>query len=423
MVETRRKLNFVTHLKREKKMAKRTYGYNTTESHVHLNKVYGVQNYKPLDVVIVKGKGVWVWDLEGNKYLDFLSAYSCQNAGYSHPRIVKALIDQAKSCGNVSRAFLHDEQGPFMKQLSNLCGKDAVLPMNTGAEAVETAIKAARKWGLVKKGITKPEIIVYKNNFHGRTTTIVGFSTEEHYKEGFGPFCTEAFPVVDYGDIEGVIKAITPNTVGILFEPIQGEAGIIIPPVGFLRELRRICTQKKILMIADEIQTGLGRTGKMFACDHEKVIPDLYIIGKALGGGLIPVSAVVGNRDILDVFDPGSHGSTFGGYSIGCAVGRVALDVIVEEELPEKSAQMGAYFMRKLREIKSDYIKVIRGKGLMIGLELNTKARPFCEALKKEGLLCKETHDMVIRFAPPLVITKEQIDWAVERIAKVLATK
>jgi ornithine--oxo-acid transaminase len=402
-------------------MPGRFYGYdeNTTENHLRWNAKYGVNNYKPLPVVIAKGKGVWVWDIEGNKYLDFLSAYSCQNTGYSHPKIVKAVVDQAKRCGNVSRAFLHDKQGQFMKTLAVLCGKDCVLPMNTGAEAVETAIKAARKWGLKTKGITEPEIIVFANNFHGRTTTIVGFSTEEHYREGFGPFAP-GFKVVPYGDFGKLDMAVTSNTVAILFEPIQGEAGIIIPPGGFLKDIRDICHHAKILMIADEIQTGLGRTGKLFACDHERVVPDLYIIGKALGGGLIPVSAVVGNRNILDVFDPGSHGSTFGGYSLGCAAGLAALGVIVDEGLCERSAELGEYFMAKLREIKSPHIKEIRGRGLMIGLELNTKARPFCEALMKEGLLCKETHDMVIRFAPPLVITKKQIDWAIKRIKKVL---
>ncbi len=403
-------------------MIKRTYGYDTTESHVHLNNVYGVNNYKPLPVVIKKGKGVWVWDIEGNKYLDFLSAYSCQNLGYCHPKVVKAVVEQAKLCGNVSRAFLHDEQGLFMKELANFCGKDAVLPMNTGAEAVETAIKAARKWGLKTKGITEPEIIVFANNFHGRTTTIVGFSTEEHYREGFGPF-TPGFKIVPFGDLSALLCAVTKNTVAVLLEPIQGEAGIIIPPNGFLKQIRGVCSTHAILMMADEIQTGLGRTGKLFACDHEGVVPDLYIIGKALGGGLIPVSAVVGNRNILDVFDPGSHGSTFGGYSLACAAGRAALSVIVEEDLCEKSAEVGEYFMTKLREINSPFVKEIRGKGLMIGVELNTKARPFCEALMKEGLLCKETHDMVIRFAPPLVITKKQIDWAVKRIKKVLEVK
>jgi len=403
-------------------MVKRTYGYDTMESHVRLNNIYGVNNYKPLPVVIKKGKGVWVWDIEGKKYLDFLSAYSCQNLGYCHPKVVKAVVEQAKLCGNVSRAFLHDEQGPFMKELANLCGKDAVLPMNTGAEAVETAIKAARKWGLKTKGITEPEIIVFANNFHGRTTTIVGFSTEEHYREGFGPF-TPGFKIVPFGDLSALCGAVTKNTVAVLFEPIQGEAGIIIPPDGFLKRIRGFCKAHNILMMADEIQTGLGRTGKLFACDHEGVVPDLYIIGKALGGGLIPVSAVVGNRNILDVFDPGSHGSTFGGYSLACAAGRAALGVIVEEGLCERSAEMGSYFMEKLREIHSPFIKEIRGKGLMIGVELNTKARPFCESLMKEGLLCKETHDMVIRFAPPLVITQKQIDWAVKRIKKVLEVK
>jgi len=394
-----------------------------TEQHLELNKRYGVNNYKPLPVVIERGKGVWVWDIEGNRYLDFLSAYSCQNLGYGNSRVVRALVRQAKRCGNVSRAFLHDEQGSFMQELAALCGKEAVLPMNTGAEAVETAIKAARRWGLRTKGITKPEIIVFKNNFHGRTTTIVGFSSEEAYREGFGPFCEEAFKIVPYGDAFKLIGAINKNTVGVLIEPIQGEAGIIIPPAGFLQAVRNVCDTFGILMMADEIQTGLGRTGKMFACDHEGVVPDLYIIGKALGGGILPVSAVVGNRNILDVFDPGSHGSTFGGYSVACAVGREALKVLIEEQLCERSSEMGEYFMNELRKIRSPHIKEIRGRGLMIGVELNTKARPFCEALMKEGLLCKETHENTIRFAPPLVIAKKQIDWAMKRIKKVLESE
>jgi ornithine--oxo-acid transaminase len=310
-----------------------------------------------------------------------------------------------------------------MQELAALCGKEAVLPMNTGAEAVETAIKAARRWGLRTKGITKPEIIVFKNNFHGRTTTIVGFSSEEAYREGFGPFCEEAFKIVPYGDAFKLIGAINKNTVGVLIEPIQGEAGIIIPPAGFLQAVRNVCDTFGILMMADEIQTGLGRTGKMFACDHEGVVPDLYIIGKALGGGILPVSAVVGNRNILDVFDPGSHGSTFGGYSVACAVGREALKVLIEEQLCERSSEMGEYFMNELRKIRSPHIKEIRGRGLMIGVELNTKARPFCEALMKEGLLCKETHENTIRFAPPLVIAKKQIDWAMKRIKKVLESE
>lgn len=393
----------------------------STEQHLQLNDEFGAHNYKPLPVVLEKGRGVWVWDVDGNKYMDCLSAYSACNAGHCHPKIVKAIRQQLGTFDNGARAFLHDKQGPFAAELAELCGKEMTLIMNTGAEAVETAIKAARKYGYDKLGIpsNKAEIVVFENNFHGRTTTIISFSSEEHYRAGFGPY-TPGFKIIPYGDIDALEKVITENTCAVLLEPIQGEAGIIIPPEGFLRDVRRLCNKRDVLMMADEIQVGLGRTGAMFACDHEGVVPDVYILGKALGGNLIPVSAVVANKNILEVFDPGSHGSTFGQYPIACAAGRASLKVLKEEHLAERSRELGEYFMGELRKINSRHIKEIRGRGLLIGVELNTKARPFCEALMDEGLLCKETHDMVIRFAPPLIITKKEIDWAIKRIKKIL---
>ncbi len=385
---------------------------------------YGANNYHPLPIVISQGKGVWVKDPEGKKYMDMLSAYSALNHGHRHPGVLKALTDQAKKCTLTSRAFNNDQIGPFLKELCEFTGYEMALPMNTGAEAVETAIKAVRKWGYKVKGVPadKAEIICVGNNFHGRTVTIVSFSTEHQYKDGFGPF-TPGFKVVEYGDIEALKAAITPNTVAFMTEPIQGEAGIIVPPAGYLKAAYELCRANRVMFVADEIQTGFGRTGKKFACDYDGVKPDMLVMGKALGGGVMPMSAVVASRELLGVFNPGDHGSTFGGNPLACAVSRAAMKAINEEGLVENSRKMGEYFMGKLRSIKSPYIKEVRGKGLLIGVELNTKARPFCEELMGLGLLCKETHDLVIRFAPPLVITQKEIDWAFKRVKKVLSKK
>ncbi|HNT98675.1 MAG TPA: ornithine--oxo-acid transaminase [Elusimicrobiales bacterium] len=385
---------------------------------------YGANNYHPLPIVISQGKGVWVKDPEGKKYMDMLSAYSALNHGHRHPGVLKALTDQAKKCTLTSRAFNNDQIGPFLKELCEFTGYEMALPMNTGAEAVETAIKAVRKWGYKVKGVPEgqAEIICVANNFHGRTVTIVSFSTEHQYKDGFGPF-TPGFKVVEYGDIEALKAAITPNTVAFMTEPIQGEAGIIVPPAGYLKAAYELCRANRVMFVADEIQTGFGRTGKKFACDYDGVKPDMLVMGKALGGGVMPMSAVVASRELLGVFNPGDHGSTFGGNPLACAVSRAAMKAINEEGLVENSRKMGEYFMGKLRSIKSPYIKEVRGKGLLIGVELNTKARPFCEELMGLGLLCKETHDLVIRFAPPLVITQKEIDWAFKRVKKVLSKK
>lgn len=395
---------------------------HTPAGHIILNKVYGASNYNPLPIVIKRGKGVWVYDFNDKKYLDCLSAYSAVNQGHCHPRIVKVARQQAGRLTLTSRAFLNTESGPFFKEIAELCGKDKVLPMNTGAEAVETAIKTARKWGYQVKKIEpdQAEIIVFENNFHGRTISIISFSTEPQYRRGFGPF-TPGFRIVRYGDIEAVRTVLNKNTAAVLVEPIQGEAGIIIPPKGFLNDLKKLCADNHVLLIADEIQTGLGRTGKMFCCDHEEVVPDIYVLGKALGGGY-PVSAVVADKEILGVFQPGDHGSTFGGNPFACAVAREALRVTVEENLPENAAQMGNYFMGELRKINSPHVKEVRGRGLLIGMELKAKAgtaRSFCEKLMNLGVLCKETHESVIRFAPPLVITKGEINWTLSRIRKV----
>ncbi len=385
---------------------------------------YGANNYHPLPIVISQGKGVWVKDPEGKKYMDMLSAYSALNHGHRHPGVLKALTDQAKKCTLTSRAFNNDQIGPFLKELCEFTGYEMALPMNTGAEAVETAIKAVRKWGYKVKGVPEgqAEIICVANNFHGRTVTIVSFSTEHQYKDGFGPF-TPGFKVVEYGDIEALKAVITPNTVAFMTEPIQGEAGIIVPPAGYLKAAYELCRANRVMFVADEIQTGFGRTGKKFACDYDGVKPDMLVMGKALGGGVMPMSAVVASRELLGVFNPGDHGSTFGGNPLACAVSRAAMKAINEEGLVENSRKMGEYFMEKLRSIKSPYIKEVRGKGLLIGVELNTKARPFCEELMGLGLLCKETHDLVIRFAPPLVITQKEIDWAFKRVKKVLSRK
>ena len=382
---------------------------------------YGANNYHPLPIVISQAKGVWVKDTEGKKYMDMLSAYSALNHGHRHPRVIKSLTEQAKKVTLTSRAFNNDQLGPFLKELCEFTGYDMALPMNSGAEAVETALKTARKWGYKIKGVKEgcAEIIVCSNNFHGRTISIVSFSTEPQYRDGFGPF-TPGFRIVPYGNIEELKAAITPDTVAFMVEPIQGEAGIMVPPAGYLKAAYDLCKANKVLFVADEIQTGFGRTGKKFACDYENVKPDMIILGKALGGGVMPISAVAASREILGVFTPGDHGSTFGGNPLACAVARTALKVLDEEKLVEQSYEMGEYFMGKLRTIKGKHIKEVRGKGLLIGVELDTAARPYCEALMGLGLLAKETHDRVIRFAPPLVVTKKEIDWAFRRIKKVL---
>lgn len=391
---------------------------------IELCEVYGAHNYHPLPVVISKAKGVWVWDVEGKKYMDMLSAYSAVNQGHRHPKIIEALKKQADRVTLTSRAFHNDQLGPFLKKVTEFCDMEMALPMNTGAEAVETALKTARKWGYLKKGVSpdKAEIIACERNFHGRTITIISFSTEKQYKEGFGPY-TPGFKIIPYGDIDALKKAINENTVGFLVEPIQGEGGIIIPPKGYLKEAKSICEENNVLFILDEIQTGLGRTGKNFAYEHEDAKPDILILGKALGGGVIPISVVVSSKEILGVFRPGDHGSTFGGNPLACAVAIASLEVIEEENLAQRASEMGEYFMNKLKEINSPKVKEIRGKGLLIGIEIKEeygKARIYCEKLMELGLLCKETHETVIRFAPPLVISKEEIDWATERIAKVL---
>lgn len=392
-----------------------------SQHYIDLADKYGAHNYHPLDVVIERGKGVWVYDVEGKKYLDCLAAYSAVNQGHGHPTIMAAAIAQMERIPLTSRAFQNDQMGPFLQTLCGLTGYEMALPMNTGAEAVETAVKAARKWGYQVKGVARDqaEIIVCDGNFHGRTTTIVGFSSEAQYREDFGPF-TPGFVAVPYGDAAALEAAITPNTVAFLLEPIQGEGGVVLPPDGYLQAARTICQHHNVLLVADEIQSGLGRTGKLFACDHEGVRPDMVIIGKALGGGFYPVSAVLSDRPVLGLFRPGDHGSTFGGNPLGAAVGRAALQVLVEEGLIGRSAELGEYFKGRLQRIESPYVKEVRGRGLFIGVELHVPARPFCEALRDRGMLCKETHEKVIRFAPPLVITKEEIDWAISQIEPVL---
>jgi ornithine--oxo-acid transaminase len=392
-----------------------------TQEFVELENQYGAHNYHPLDVVIERAEGVWVYDVEGKRYLDCLAAYSAVNQGHCHPKILRTLTDQAQKVTLTSRAFRNDQLPLLYKELHDLTGMDMALPMNSGAEAVETAVKTARKWGYKVKGIPegKAEIIVCANNFHGRTVTIVSFSTDDQYRDGFGPF-TPGFKIIPFGDAQALRTAITPNTCAFLVEPIQGEAGIVIPPDGFLKEAAAICQQNRVLLMVDEIQSGLGRTGKLFAYMHEGVTPDLLIVGKALAGGFYPVSAVLASKEILGVYKPGDHGSTFGGNPLGCAVARTALRVLVEEKLVERSAELGAYFLTKLKTLRSADLKEVRGKGLWIGIELKSPARPYCEALKKEGILCKETHDHVIRIAPPLVIKREEIDWAFERIQRVI---
>jgi ornithine--oxo-acid transaminase len=388
---------------------------------IELEEKWGAPNYHPLPVVVERAEGVWLYDVDGNRYLDCLSAYSAVNQGHAHPRILQTLVDQAHRVTLTSRAFRNDQLPLFCEELATLCGMEMVLPMNTGAEAVETAIKAARRYGYKIKGIQedRAEIIVCAENFHGRTTTIVGFSSEEGYRDGFGPF-TPGFVIVPFGDIEALRAAIRPETCGFLFEPIQCEAGINIPPDGYIRDAIELCRSEGVLAIADEIQTGLGRTGRMFACDHEGVQPDLYVLGKALSGGFYPVSAVVGPRRILELFRPGSHGSTYGGNPLGCAVARSALDVLQEEGLVERSRDLGAWLLEELRSsLKHPVIREIRGRGLLIGIELTVPARKYCEALQERGVLCKETHDYVIRFAPPLVIRKEDLEFAVRQLREV----
>lgn len=389
---------------------------------IELAEKYGANNYHPLPIVISQAKGVWVKDPQGNKYMDMLSAYSALNHGHRHPRIVKAMVDQAKKVTLTSRAFNNDQIGPFFKELCEFCGYEMTLPMNSGAEAVETALKTARKWAYKIKGVQqdKAEIIACTNNFHGRTISIVSFSTEPQYRDGFGPF-TSGFKIVNYGDIEELEKAITPNTAAFIVEPIQGEAGIIVPPEGYLKAAYQLCKANNVLFIADEIQTGFGRTGRKFCCDWENIKPDMMCLGKALGGGVMPISAVVSSREILGVFNPGDHGSTFGGNPLACAVAREALRVLVEEKLIERADRIGNYFIEKLKTIKGPHIKQVRGRGLLVGVELDTKARPYCEDLMNMGILAKETHDHVIRFAPPLVVTEKEIDWAFRRIKKALS--
>ncbi len=381
---------------------------------------YGANNYHPLDIVIKKATGVWVEDVAGNKYMDFLAAYSAVNQGHCHPRLLKALRNQAAKVTLTSRAFRNDQLPHFCREICELTGYDRVLPMNSGAEAVETAIKAARKWGEKVKGIrkNKAEIIVCADNFHGRTTTIVGFSTEEQYKDGFGPF-TPGFKVIPFGDAKALEAAITRNTAAFMVEPVQGEAGINIPPKGFLKKASALCRQNNVLFIADEIQSGLGRTGKLFAFEHAGVKPDGVIIGKALSGGFYPVSAFLANDEVMGVFNPGDHGSTFGGNPLGMAVAREAVKVLIEEKLVENSAKLGPWFMGELQKMKHKSIKKVRGQGLFIGLVLKVPARPYCEALMAEGMLCKETHENVIRFAPPLTISRKELNMALRKVNKV----
>ncbi len=393
-----------------------------TDEAIAREDAWGAHNYHPLDLVIAHAQGAWVTDVEGQRYLDCLSAYSAVNQGHCHPRILATLVEQASRVTLTSRAFRNEQLGGFCEELATLCGMEMVLPMNTGAEAVETAIKAARRWGYTRKGIANDQatIIAFDNNFHGRTTTIVGFSSEPAYRAGFGPFAP-GFVLVPFGDIDAVRAAMTRNTCAVLIEPIQCEAGVLLPPDGFLRALAELCQAENVLLIADEIQTGLGRTGRMFACDHEGVQPDMYVLGKALSGGFYPVSAVVSRREVLDVFGPGSHGSTFGGNPLGCAVARTALRVLQDEQLVQRSAQLGEQFLAQVRTIRHSSIVDVRGRGLMVAIQLNEPARPLCEALKERGVLCKETHDTVIRLSPPLVVSEDDLEWAVERLREVFA--
>jgi ornithine--oxo-acid transaminase len=394
------------------------------QDYISLEDEYGAHNYKPLDVVLNRGEGIWVWDVEGNKYMDCLSAYSAVNQGHCHPKIMATMIQQAKMLTLTSRAFRNDQLGLLYNELCSLTNSHKILPMNSGAEAVETVIKAVRKWGYEVKGIpaNQAEIIVCENNFHGRTITIVGFSTDKLSRKNFGPF-TPGFKIIPFGDADALAAAITPNTVAFMVEPIQGEAGVVIPPNGYLQKVRSICSQNNVVLILDEIQTGLGRTGKLLAEEHEGIEADLTLIGKALSGGFYPISAVLSNREVMDVLRPGEHGSTFGGNPLACAVARTALKVLIEEHMIDNAAAMGDYFLANLAKIRAPHIKEVRGRGLMLAVELIPEAgggRKYCEALMSRGLLCKETHENTIRFAPPLVITREEIDWALDRIEPVL---
>lgn len=394
------------------------------DDYIKLETEYGAHNYEPLNVVLSRASGVWVWDVTGKKYLDCLAAYGACNQGHCHPKILKTMTEQMQRLTLTSRAFRNDQLGPFYRELCELTNSHMVLPMNSGAEAVESVIKAVRKWGYRVRKVPdgQAEIIVCKNNFHGRTITLIGFSTEEQYREGYGPF-TPGFKTVPYGDADALERAITPNTVAFLVEPIQAEAGIIIPPLGYLKEAREICSRRNVVMILDEIQTGLGRTGRILAEEHEGIQADVTVIGKALSGGFYPISAVLSNKEVLSVFHPGDHGSTFGGNPLACAVARTALKVLVEERMVENAAAVGNYFIERLSKIKSDYIKEVRGRGLMIGVELLPEAggaRAVCEKLMEKGVLSKECHQNVLRLTPPLVIKREEVDWAVERIVDVL---
>jgi ornithine--oxo-acid transaminase len=396
------------------------------KDYLELEKTYGAHNYHPLPVVISKAKGVWVWDVDGKKYIDMLSSYSAINQGHLHEKIVAAAVDQLGRVSLSSRAFSNDRMAPFLKKLCELSGMEMALPMNTGAEAVETALKLARRWGYRKKGVPEgqAEIIVCENNFHGRTTTIISFSSDPDSKNGFGPF-TPGFVTVPYNDVRAVERAANERTVAVMVEPIQGEAGINVPDEGYLRGLRKVCDEKGILLIIDEIQTGFGRTGKMFAFEHEGIKPDVLCVGKALGGGLYPVSAALSSREIMSVFTPGSHGSTFGGNPLGSSIASAALDVLVDERLCERSVQMGAYFVKRLKELNCPRVKEIRAQGLLIGVEFHLgpgeTVRPVCEKLMENGVLAKDTHEKTIRFAPPLVISEAEVDWAIERIGRVFA--
>ena len=398
-----------------------TKTYNTNDI-IEQTDQYGAKNYKPLPIVISEAEGVWVKDPEGKEYMDMLSSYSALNQGHRHPKVMEALRKQSEKVTLTSRAFHNDQLGSFYEKVSKLTGKDMVLPMNSGAEAVETALKAARRWGYDKKGIAEDqaEIIACEDNFHGRTMAAVSLSSDPDNKRGYGPMLP-GLKVIPYGDVEALKEAITPNTAAFLFEPIQGEAGINLPPEGFLKEAYDVCRENNVLYIADEIQAGLGRSGKMFACDWEDVTPDMYILGKALGGGVMPVSCVAADEDVLGVFNPGSHGSTFGGNPLASAVAVAAIDVIEDEHLADRSLKLGNYFQEKLKEIDNPVIKEVRGRGLFVGVELHEPARSYCEQLKEKGLLCKETHENVIRFAPPLIISQEDLDWAIERIQEVLS--
>ena len=393
-----------------------------TEKQLNLVNEVSAANYKPLPVVLSEGEGIWVKDLEGKKYMDMLSAYSSLNQGHRHPKIIKALKDQADKITITSRAFHNDQMGDFLKKLCDMSGFKKALPMNTGAEAVETCIKAVRKWAFEKKGIEEGEIIVCADNFHGRTITVISFSSEPQYREGFGPF-TPGFVIVPYGDIKAMEAAVNEKTIGVMLEPAQGEAGVIIPPAGYLKEVRALCDKHKIMMILDEIQTGFARTGKLFAYEHEGIRPDVLAVGKALGGGVYPVSAMLSDDEVMSVFRPGDHGSTFGGNPLGAAVGKASLEVIEEEKLAERSASLGEFFMDELKKMNSPFVKEVRGMGLFVGVEIKEEcgpARPFCEKLMELGLLCKETHQQTIRFTPPLVITKEELTQALGEIKKVL---